>query len=355
MLKGYSSKRNRNGYIELLRFVASLFIALFHADFAPSGWIWTEFFFMLSGYFAFKMIMSNRINGDANAPMIYTWGMIKKIFPYTAVAMIAMFFVRIYKWELSVGDVISYSGSLLENLTMLNGTGLIRPYYSINEKITVGEMFLGPIWYISALIIAMPIMIYLVQQFYSKVGVWMVSFLPLLIDGYIVIKSGTIQGWHMDMLSFITLDFRALAGLLFGGGIYCMVRKIEKLSFSKAGKVILLFVEWGALVVICAMSFEKSISNILIMLTTIIIALTISLSEKTITGSIHFGVCDWLGKLSLPIFCSHCLVIEAVGCANAVVYLMEVIVVGAILEIIVRLIKKIEIINGIKKLMIERL
>lgn len=59
-------KKTRNGYVDLLRFLASYVIVFFHLGIAPyytrdgvlgtllSGALFVEFFFLLSGYFSIK-------------------------------------------------------------------------------------------------------------------------------------------------------------------------------------------------------------------------------------------------------------------------------------------------------------
>lgn len=325
----------RNSYIEFLRFVASLIIALFHADYLGRGWIVTEFFFMLSGYFAFRAVMQSKIGDNPNEPMGYMWKTIKKIFPYAVISMLLMFFVRVYKWNLSAKDSLFYFLNFLENATLLNGTGMIPPNYRINEDIIVGEMFLGPIWYICALVVALPVMIYLVRRYYGKLGLWMVTVLPLLIDGYIVMKDGTIQGWHMNLLGFITLDFRALAGLLLGGAVYWLSSVIKEKDVNGFGKSILFLVEILLMLSIFFFAYEKRTEYTLLPILAFVLSLAITFSGQTLTSYVHVKALNFLGKLSMPIFCSHCIIIELLGCDNWIVYLAEVIVLGLLLHLFI--------------------
>lgn len=343
---------NRNSYIELLRFIASIFIALFHVNVTPNGWIFTEFFFMLSGYFAFKAVEAKKIGDSVNEPLIYTLNAVKKIFPYTFLSMLMLFVVRINIYKLTTKEILRFFGNFIESITLLNGTNIILPYFVVSDDYCGGEMFLGPLWYICALFVAMPIMIFLVRCYYSKVGIWLVSFLPLFIDGYILFHNGTILGYHMNMMFFFTLDLRALAGLLFGGAICCLSKKISLIQFNVLGRIILGIIELLLIFLCFLLAISSEAQYTLLWIMALIISLSITFSEKSFTSIIHHKFLNYLGNLSISIYCSHFIVIETVGYDTTIKYIIEVIFLGVVFQLLVSTVKRLNIGTRIKQLVI---
>ena len=80
--------KKKNNMVELCRFLACYVIFSYHAGGRfTTGWIFVEFFFMLSGYFAIKHLvrMEGKIENKATYPIQYTIDKFKRLLPYTTV------------------------------------------------------------------------------------------------------------------------------------------------------------------------------------------------------------------------------------------------------------------------------
>lgn len=302
----------KNSFIELGRFLACLMIFSFHAGGRfHSGWIFVEYFYILSGYFTVRYICNNEklLLKDSFQPLRYTFNKIKRLLPYTSVAIIADFFIKSVIYKLSVKEMLLYFIYLPQNLMLTTGTGTMPYGAKISDTMYTPHMMADWLWYICALVVAMPVMIYLLLYLKKKLSGWLVTFFPMILYGYIIVTDGTINGWHDGMKGFLTIDLRALAGLFIGAAAYFLADYIKKKKYTKLGKTILTIIEiTGFMSIVLLASLSSMHYEIFaIMVFTLVVAIT--LSGRSYTSNVHIGVFDYLGSLSLPVYCIHCLVI----------------------------------------------
>ena len=311
----------KNYLIELWRFVASFIIASYHISFIfHTGWIFVEFFFMISGFFAFKHCMKkNKDTESENFPIIYTLKKLIKILPYSSIAIILMYIRQVSEFNLSLKESIKFGFYTFENLFLVNGTGMIPKTFMINDIYGISYMSVPPLWYLSVLVVALPIMIYLVQGLYRKLGLGLVGLFPCLIYGYIIMKDGTINGWHEKSGFYIILCLRGLAGLLLGGLIYYLsdallgIQKEKEANNKNVLEWVLFIVEIGTFIgVIFISTLMKSEFEFLAVLL-LVISLSITFSGITVTSNISGRLLKYLGKMSLPIYCIHPVVHYCMG------------------------------------------
>lgn len=142
--------KERNGNIELLRFVFCVMMVLYHAWYVRRGYIGVEFFFMVTGYFLAEKIC--RLNAkEASRPSVEnamkeaTRDVTKRyrsIFPYFFVATILGFIVRAYaqKWD---------------NAAILLGVQLIPADFLYLQNLGLSTTSAtGVLWYLSAMTFA---------------------------------------------------------------------------------------------------------------------------------------------------------------------------------------------------------
>lgn len=95
--------------VELCRFLACYVIFSYHAGGRfTTGWIFVEFFFMLSGYFAIKHLvrMEGKIENKATYPIQYTIDKFKRLLPYTTVGFVADCLISAWKYQFSADAAI---------------------------------------------------------------------------------------------------------------------------------------------------------------------------------------------------------------------------------------------------------
>ena len=169
----------------------------------------------------------------------------------------------------------------------------------------------GTLWYISAMLIVLPIVLFFVvkkKNIFKYYAAWII---PLFIYGYIIRQIGTIRttDWVLSTL-------RAFAGLSLGGALYYITDFLCCIRVSKTESIILTFVEILTFVVCIIFTTVQSLFrtyNDVFFVLLIFISLTISLSRLSLTSKVHFPIFRFLGKLSLPIYCFHPLIVNIVN------------------------------------------
>ncbi len=307
----------KNVFIELLRFFAATIIVGYHTKFVfDSGWIFVEFFFMLSGFFAYKKVLQYKESGEVfkDFPVKYTLKKIWRIIPYTFLSMILYVVVLLKDQLFSVGEetIGRFVLYFIENVTLLNATGMIPSEVVLGDGWSMGTMMMPILWYIIVLFVALPVMMYLSYYLEEKIGLWLYTFFPMLLYGILIMSTGTIDGFHTELWMYPALCMRALAGLLLGALTYKISIKIQdkingKRAFAVLGGVLEIMIYT---LVIFLSSMEKLRSEIIVV-ACFVLALGLTLSGETFTSRLKGKVICFLGAISLPIYCVHTIIVDA--------------------------------------------
>ena len=148
-------------------------------------------------------------------------------------------------------------------------------------------------------------MMYLYLYLGKKIGPWLISFLPMLLYGYLIICDGTVNGWHADHGAFLAVDLRALAGMLAGGLIYVLSERIRRYRYKPVGTALLTLAELSLLAFVLCFACTSGFSQDGLLIGCFILLLSLMLSGKSLTARIQLQPLIWLGTLSLPIYCIH--------------------------------------------------
>ena len=302
------TKDSRKTNIEMLRFIGSLIILTYHSTlltgaenyYFSKGYLCVELYFMLSGYFLLRHIREKNINGQYGSDLMkwsshYTIRKLKGTFPYVVVGTIICYIWRYIclrdVWTLQ--DMINEICFFPYEVTLLNLSGL-SPVFADT-----------PLWYLSALLIVMPIVGYVMARFEDVYEGWMSWMLPILIYGWMFLRYGGVNCWGNDRV-FLLGAIRALAGLTLGGGLYLFSNQIKEKNFSRTStKIMMSLAEiLGYIAMFCGMN-GKIITADSVIIGIIFFTLALSLSGMGITEYLDSRFFRWLGSLSLPIFCIH--------------------------------------------------
>jgi len=168
-------KYNRNGTLELLRFVFCICILFFHIEkvmFGLSsldngvkfglfthGAIGVEFFFILSGLFMAKSIDSKKNNYEANDIGDDFWKFLinkyKSFFLYHVIAFIILFIVTIIINEYSLSKIVITFIDSIPSIFLLQMTGI--PGVALNDIE----------WYLSAMMISMALLYPVCKKYFN--------------------------------------------------------------------------------------------------------------------------------------------------------------------------------------------
>lgn len=300
-------QKAKNGYIEFCRFLFCVMIVIHHSvqDFEtgsifPSGFVGVYFFFFISGAMAMRHIAKEK--GEIPQKMCYavdyTLRKIKRIFPYAACGTLIA-----YIWHIC--SIRNFSTDMLHELAILplelfflsmGGVMPASPELCMN----------APLWYVSAVMFTLPLIIYLSLKAVDAFQHYIVWFVPILIHGWMILHMGSAHGYSETTPVGYSGLLVAFSNLMFGFGIYLAAEKLADKKFGVSARILLTAAEITG-IVLCFV-FAVSEPNAYTFETVIgflAVSLTITMSGVSYTGKIHGRVFEWLGALSLPIYCVH--------------------------------------------------
>lgn len=298
--------KSKNYYIELLRFIFCMVIVLHHSGFVskdglglfPSGGVIADAFFMLTGYFACSHIarMQSLPEKKMKYSIKYTLDKLVKVLPYAAFGVVISYLLEIiHMTEWSFGD-------LFEKLASMIGEILLFPMVGI-LKTDLVHFRNAPLWFLSAMLVALPILMYLAMRYEDVFTNYIIWFAPLFIEGWMVRTYGGALPWMDYHLLVCSGAIRGFASMMIGFAIYHASIKLSEMNINKALASIAELIT----LVIIALNIFRGVNGYDEVATILLIAvmLTLALSEKTITSDIQISLFGYLGKISLPVYCIH--------------------------------------------------
>ena len=323
----------KNIFLELLRFFAATIIVGYHTKFVfNSGWIFVEFFFIISGFFAYKRVLQYRESGESfkDFPVKYTLKKMWRIFPYTFFSMILLvvFELREQLLDAGINTIGRFALYFTENISLLNATGMIPNEVKLGDGWVMSSMMMPILWYIIVLFVALPVMMYLAYYLDEKIGLWLYTFLPMFLYGVLIMSTGTIDGFHAEMMIYPALFMRALAGLLLGGLVYRVSVAFQKtIKKKKALVVVFGLIELLVYIFVAFLASMENLRNEIIVIACFVTGLGLTLSGETFTSYVKGKFISFLGALSLPMYCVHTIVIDTrPDLVPYVVYLITIII-----------------------------
>lgn len=292
--------KKRIGSVDLARFLMILLIMAHHlylfgyADgyLGESCWAWVDYFFILTGYFTMSHFTAYEGKDSyAKEALIYTLKKFKGFMPYVFAAVVLQYFLEALPYLLQ-HDVRLFIDSFVDlpyELLLLSSSGIVWSK-------------LAPIWFLSAMLLTLPVLIYLLLRFKDlwRILCWL---LPVMYYGRYGIN--TSRAWPNDLL-------RAFSGMALGTFVYIMAYELNKMQSSAKRRLIFTIVElcsFGIGVFITV--WNKDCMNLLILL--FVLNAGIMLSGYSYTSNLRGPFWDFLGKISLPMFIFHWAIGTIVG------------------------------------------
>ncbi|MBR3122500.1 acyltransferase [Candidatus Saccharibacteria bacterium] len=306
------NKENRPiSVVELLRFIACIFIIWYHSPYIryqenfsvfhfAGAFLFVELFFMLTGYFTVKHFANKKyeeksFDEQCKEAAKYTWKKFKVFLPYTIIAVLLMYLVKFFYLDFnSLEELLGFLKRMVLELTLLN---------------TQGGGALGLTWYLAAVVVIYPIFCTFCQSKHK-------TFLFFLIVPFCLT-------YYLGFATFSSVDtttlLRSLAGLSMGAIVYVLSEYIKKLDFRKVWIVFLSIAE-----LLCfgiSLIFLWTNNRMLVLedrlysfnvIFFFMLTLALLLSGKTLQSKIRFWPFDFLGKISLCFYLFHQVVNEVI-------------------------------------------
>lgn len=258
-------------------------------------WAWVDFYFMVTGYFTMKHFDEKDLVSDAGKVALnYTFRKLFRFFPYVAIAVFVQYSFTAVPLLFSDGKkafLISYVDMPYE-IMLMTSTGIV------SER-------LAPIWYLSALLIVLPLIIFMLVK--HREAWHVISFIfPIMYFGYMGVN--TVRSWPNDFV-------RALACIALGSFAYEVGMIIQEKEHALLFTVIELVTVLAAVYITVWNRPWLNLVELLFFIIVLIMGSGISYSSHF--QNIGLGeIMGWLGKMSMPMFLFHWCVGTAVAKLN---------------------------------------
>lgn len=283
----------KNEIVNLMKFISAITVMLFHMKTLNFGRValdididcFVEWFMIVTGYYTAKRYIDNSENVNIYKESFYvTINRFLPLMPYIIVATTIQYAAFVCKNliqnEFSIGDIviIAISKYIPETLLLTS---------------LKGEMpFVEPLWYLSTLLVILPIFIIFVSR-----NRYIVAIISFIYSGIFfgIIRSLIPQSLH----NFLYIS----AGLCLGAGIYVVATEFEE-YFRRISSTLLSVVSVTS-VIFCIVSAYKALGMNNENLMCLSIFSLIELPGFSSISHVKSRAMDYLGRLSVPIFVIH--------------------------------------------------
>lgn len=305
----------KNGKIEVLRFMFSVIIMLFHSgniqgvngQIFPSGAFAVEFFFIISGFLMMASIERSMASHNTITIGKETFLFIKRkvVAIYPEIVLSWLFSIVIYAVakDMNGRQILDQALKSLGDVLLIKSTGLNLG--SVN----------GLVWYISSMLLVMAILYPLIKKRKDMMLYVVLPVGALLALGYLCQEAGTLRKPDQWLGMFTRGLPRAFAEISIGAVCYPVVQKLMRLPLSKLGKWLCTLTEWIIyLSLIWIMGNVNSSKRDYFYILFLAVAIVITFSGQTIDSKWYNNkFCYWLGKFSLYVYLSHAAWCKQIG------------------------------------------
>jgi len=292
---------NRNKDVDLWRFIAILIIMAHHLYILGikeypfyDGWIYVEFFLIITGYYTLSHFEGKRKENKAKEAVEYTIKKFLPLLPYTVAVTLAAWLTQNISALINGGGVkqflTSFLGDFAFDLLWLSTFPLV-----------------APLWYLSAMIIVFPFFCWFIQR-ENRYMTLLVCF------SYVIIFYGS-EG-VTTARSFLFDIFRVLAGLMLGALIYEinyvfgeLLMKINSSICTSIEILLLLFP---------IVSVYRNWETYKLDLLCFAVGLGLMFSGRCFSVASKIKVFNYLGKISMPMFILHWYIGTVVNHINSI-------------------------------------
>lgn len=296
-------RTNRNLWIELCRFIASICIVIYHFEWLYIGkaiyfihfYIFVELFFVISGFFLGKNIEKEAVDGEENIKVLkYTYKQIKKLYLPYVISFVFSWLILILCNDMGIKAILKSIYELKGEVLLMQTTGLYIPDLVAN----------GVTAQLSALVIATCILGYFIQRYkHMFLNLGWIAIIALY--AHILAKYGNLSQWTAFEGWFCVGILRAVAGMAAGAWAYIVLyNKIQKLSM-KYRCICLVFIVAMLAFLVFGRNYISYYDLVLyVPAFAVLVCLMYSLKNKNIPKLLT-SVCTVVGGISYEIFLVH--------------------------------------------------
>lgn len=331
--------KQRNGLVELSRFIASVAICVYHYEWLVVGtpiffvhfYIFVEFFFILTGFYL-PELLENDNHKQSDFPIKYTYKKFKKmIIPYVLAYVISAIAYWIYTKpdNLNLGQIFYMTkGELL----LLQTSGLYSPEIIINSVTAQ----------IPSLLVASCIVLYIIK-YHNALFINIGPIIVTSIYAHILSNYGNLSQWTAFEGVLCVGVLRAIAGVMTGAWVkIVMLGKFQKIR-EKYRLILLVFLLFVSSGIVWARTYVDFEDLVLFVPLFSLIILLLHIEGKKMEES---KIVTWFrrgGAISYEVFLIHYFVCKLIGeKLNAMGYLKGIFLYLALVLLIAMLLKIVE-------------
>ncbi len=295
---------NRNGEIDVLRFVFAINIMMAHLQVDVSystkylhDAFGVEFFLVCSGFFLAKHCMERNV--DHNIP-IETWKYIFKkavsIWKYYIVAIVVFSICRFIESQ----SIKQFFYDWLDSVTLLIFVN--QPLHSIPA------LYLRGCWYLSAMLFVSLIMFYCLCAMRDKFVYIIAPVSSVLLLGYLIGMDAAPEGINIVHVNGMFVNggiIRAFAVMGCGVFIYGLTKLLGSKEFNLIQKIFFVVCKYSILFLVflkCISKIQGYYIQVFILFCAAFLLMNLDEVPKVFRGGIITG---YLGKLSLVFYLTH--------------------------------------------------
>lgn len=298
-------RKVRNGTIDLVKFLMTLLVMVYHTyRYFPGGYIAVDFFFLVSGFLMAKSmrrslgydIFERALGRETIGFVLHRAG---GIFPYYFVAWVMGFVTTAVIKDLGSQEIIDTLIMSPYNLFMVEMAGNYDMGYRIQGS-----------WYISALLIAI-LVIYPVRRKWPNVFDSIIApLLGLFFVGYVYQQgygvSSLVVGYDENLHAYGGV-IRGVVEMALGCSCYRLCCNVERINFKPFARLLISIVEWGGYVFAVLCTWHVGQTNLdLVLIPVFAVSIILSFSGKgLLAGLFKFRLFSVLGEFSLSMYLTH--------------------------------------------------
>ncbi len=296
------------GSIDLLRFVFSLVIVIFHAKhfdtapegglFADAGYIAVEFFFLVSGF-----LMAGTLARKADTPweslgketLGFVWNKVRAILLTYAMCVVFSFASTVIQEQYTFKEAVKQFLRAIFDVLLLRASG-----------IGVANVT-SATWYLSAMFISMVLLYPLMRKFRENFTCIIAPLIVIFGLGYVSQKFGhlnlQVKEWNVVYPGII----RAVSELSLGAICYALCRKLREVRFTTLSRVLITLAQvvgYAAVIFFTTRLPAKRFDYVLLLI--LAVCVTLSFSGQGVAADLFQGkFFRFLGRLSLNLYLHH--------------------------------------------------
>lgn len=296
-MKRTSQKTARIDVVDFWRFFAAIMILLCHIDLIGGNdhhlEYFVEFFFFLTGFFIFKHFQKTpyfrqNIETRAKNALTYTWKRFVALMPYV-IPIVAITSLVVFTIGYSQDH---WTGNFVNNMRNVINEILLLP-----SGVMSHARIIGPVWYLSVMIFAMPLVSLIAQS--RRLNLFVIAMLPIT---WLILQQPNLLTYYSVNSHFSF--YRGLFAMSLGGVIYYLTKIISAKKVSDITRRFLTFLEIS-LYIYAAIIGYFNLKPVELCIVVLFFAALITLSGISLTSKLRTKLFNYAGAISLPLFMWH--------------------------------------------------